>query len=56
MAVYEWYKVTNKDDAADYEKSALISLENIRKSVSKRSRPTPPASRGTEATVIADKA
>lgn len=38
-AVSDWYLVTNKADAADYTGLAARSLENIRKSVSKRSRP-----------------
>ena len=37
--VSDWYLVTNKADAADYTGLAARSLENIRKSVSKRSRP-----------------
>lgn len=38
-AVTEWYLVTNKGDANDYTALAARSLENIRKCVSKRSRP-----------------
>lgn len=38
-AVSDWYLVTNKADASDYTALAVRSLENIRKSVSKRSRP-----------------
>ena len=38
-AVADWYLVTNKTDAADYSTLATRSLESIRKSVSKRSRP-----------------
>ena len=38
-AVRDWYLVTNKADAGDYANLAAGSLENIRKSVSKRSRP-----------------
>lgn len=38
-AVSDWYLVTNKADAADYAGLAARSMENIRKSVSKRSRP-----------------
>jgi glutamate-1-semialdehyde aminotransferase len=38
-SVGDWYLVTNKDDAVDYVSLAAKSLENIRKSVSKRSRP-----------------
>lgn len=37
--VSDWYLVTNKADAADYAARATRSIENIRKSVSKRSRP-----------------
>lgn len=39
LAVSEWYLVTNKADAQEYVALAAKSLENIRKSVSKRSRP-----------------
>jgi hypothetical protein len=39
VTVRDWYEVTNKGDAADYEALAAKSLENVRKSVSKRSRP-----------------
>lgn len=42
VAVSDWYLVTNKTDAAEYVQLAQKSLENIRKSVSKRSRPTRP--------------
>lgn len=38
-AVSDWYLVTNKADAPDYTALGARSLENIRKSVSKRSRP-----------------
>ncbi len=37
--VADWYLVTNKADAADYVALAQRSLESVRKSVSKRSRP-----------------
>jgi hypothetical protein len=39
-AVADWYLVTNKADAADYLSLANNSLESIKRSVSKRSRPT----------------
>lgn len=42
VAVAEWYLVTNKQDAESYAQQAQKSLESIRKSVSKRSRPTRP--------------
>lgn len=42
MAIGDWYLVTNKADAGDYVGLAQKSLENIRKSVSKRSRPKRP--------------
>lgn len=42
QAVAEWYMVTNKADASDYIALAQKSLESIRKSVSKRSRPQRP--------------
>ncbi len=43
VAVADWYLVTNKNDAKEYVDLAQKSLESIRKSVSKRSRPTRPA-------------
>lgn len=45
-AVSDWYLVTNKADASDYTGFAARSLENIRKSVSKRSRPMRRAAAG----------
>lgn len=42
VAVSEWYLVTNKQDAESYVQQAKKSLESIRKSVSKRSRPARP--------------
>lgn len=42
VSVADWYLVTNKGDAQDYAALAQKSLENIRKSVSKRSRPLRP--------------
>ena len=42
VAVGDWYLVTNKSDAAEYVTLAQKSLESIRKSVSKRSRPARP--------------
>lgn len=42
VAVGDWYLVTNKEDAAEYVTLAQKSLESIRKSVSKRSRPARP--------------
>lgn len=41
-SIAEWYMVTNKTDAQDYFALAQKSLESIRKSVSKRSRPVRP--------------
>lgn len=41
-AVADWYLVTNKADAEAYVALAQKSLENIRKCVSKRSRPKRP--------------
>lgn len=38
-AVADWYLVTNKTDASDYVTLAQRSMESVRKSVSKRSRP-----------------
>lgn len=43
VAVGDWYLVTNKGDTESYVALAQKSLESIRKSVSKRSRPTRPA-------------
>lgn len=43
VAIADWYLVTNKQDATDYANLAQKALESIRKSVSKRSRPTRPA-------------
>lgn len=42
VAIAEWYLVTNKSDAAEYVALSGKALESIRKSVSKRSRPTRP--------------
>ena len=42
-AIAEWYLVTNKNDAGDYITLAQKSLEAIRKAVSRRSRPSRPA-------------
>lgn len=39
-AVAEWFTITHKSDAADYERMAQESLANLAESVSKRSRPT----------------
>ena len=47
VAISEWYLVTNKNDAKEYIELARKSLESIRKSVSKRSRPSRPESTGT---------
>lgn len=42
VCIADWYLVTNKQDAEAYVQLAQKSLESIRKSVSKRSRPTRP--------------
>lgn len=42
VAVADWYLVTNKTDAESYVALSQKSLESIRKSVSKRSRPKRP--------------
>lgn len=47
VAIGDWYLVTNKADAPEYVTLASKSLESIRKSVSKRSRPTRPANSGS---------
>ena len=46
-AIGDWFTITNKPDAADYIKQAVINLEQIREAVNKRVRPqrttpTPP--------------
>jgi len=49
-AIADWYLVTNKEDAGDYVTLAQKSLESIRKSVSKRSRPNKPTKTTTPPT------
>lgn len=38
-AVAEWFTITDKSDAADYEKAATRALETLAEGVSKRRRP-----------------
>ena len=42
LAISEWYLVTNKGDAENYMLLAGKSIDNLRKSVSKRRRPSSP--------------
>lgn len=41
-ALAEWFIITNKEDAGDYVKLATNSLENAKRALYKRSRPTRP--------------
>ena len=47
VAIADWYLVTNKGDANDYVGIAAVSLEDVRKSVSRRSRPMRRAAAGS---------
>lgn len=38
-SIADWYMVTNKEESADYMAKARVGLENMKKSLSKRSRP-----------------
>ncbi len=40
MAVYDWFTITDKQDASEYATLADLSLKIIAEAVSKRSRPT----------------
>lgn len=42
MALGEWFTITNKADAADYLTHAAATLENVKRALYKRSRPTRP--------------
>lgn len=42
MALYEWFTITNKADAADYLNHSATSLEVVKRALYKRSRPTRP--------------
>jgi hypothetical protein len=42
LTLAEWFTITNKADAQDYTAHAAISLENVKRALYKRSRPTRP--------------
>lgn len=42
MALYEWFTITNKNDAADYLNHSTASLETVKRALYKRSRPERP--------------
>lgn len=42
MALYEWFTITNKADAADYLTHSTASLETVKRALYKRSRPERP--------------
>lgn len=42
MALYEWFTITNKADAADYLTHSTVSLETVKRALYKRSRPERP--------------
>lgn len=42
MAIFDWFTITNKDDAAVYATHAGATLENVRRSLYKRKKPTRP--------------
>ena len=42
MALYEWFTITNKNDAQDYLTHSATSLEIVQRALYKRSRPTRP--------------
>lgn len=42
MAIYDWYIITDKADAADYQALAAAALERTKKALYKRERPTRP--------------
>lgn len=41
-AVYDWFMITNKNDAQSYYDHAQLSLETVKRSLYKRSRPVNP--------------
>lgn len=43
MALGDWFSITNKEDAQDYISHASVSLENVKRALYKRSRPTRPS-------------
>lgn len=42
MAIFDWFTITNKADASDYQTLAAAALERARKALYKRERPTRP--------------
>lgn len=42
MALYDWFTITNKADAADYLTSSTVMLETVKRAFYKRSRPSRP--------------
>lgn len=39
MTLYDWFNIFSKDDAAAYLKMASVDIQQIRRSINKRSRP-----------------
>lgn len=42
MALGDWFSITNKEDAQDYISHVSVSLENVKRALYKRARPTRP--------------
>lgn len=42
MTLFEWFSITDKADAQIYADHSAVSLENVRRALYKRSRPTRP--------------
>lgn len=42
MALYEWFTITNKNDAKDYLEHSAVSLDIVKRALYKRSRPSRP--------------
>ncbi len=42
MALADWFAITNKEDAETYASHSKVSLENVKRALYKRSRPTRP--------------
>lgn len=42
MALTDWFAITNKEDAETYASHSKVSLENVKRALYKRSRPTRP--------------
>lgn len=40
MTIYDWFTITNKQDAADYGTLAAANIEQAREAINKRVRPT----------------